>query len=163
MYSPVLLFALGGLVRCIRAPEPPALRWIAFSGLAVLLLYGWIATWWAGVVYGSRYGTDLLLFFGFWLALTPIPRRGRALWTALLCTALLWSLAVQEIGARAYPCGWNTDPVHVNFAPERLWSPRDTQIGRCLDKLLAERGDHRLPTVGRDSPSGRAGLPGALR
>ena len=145
VYSPILLFALAGLVRCLRAPDPPALRWISISGLCILLVYGWIATWWGGVAYGPRYGTDLLFFFGLWLALTPIPRRARSLWIAAACTALLWSLAVQEIGVRAYPCGWNTKPVHVNFALERLWDASDTQIGRCVEKLRrGKSGLHRV-------------------
>jgi hypothetical protein len=135
VYSPVLLFGLGGLWRCWRDVRHASLRWISYAGLVVFALYGWIATWWGGVAFGSRYGTDLLMFFALWLALAPVPRRARALWIGALSVALCWSLAVQEIGARAYPCGWDQKPVHVDVAPERVWSWRDTQIERCARRL----------------------------
>ena len=136
VFSPVLLFALPGLVRSLRADAPPTHRWISLSGLAIFGLYGFIATWWAGSVYGPRYMTDLLPFFAFWMARTPLPQRGRAVLGALFATAVLASAAVQSVGARAYPCGWNAFPAELDRAPERVWSWRDTQIRRCARRAL---------------------------
>jgi hypothetical protein len=131
VYSPVLLFALPGLAACLRRSAPPPARAISAAGLSILALYGFVATWWAGVVYGPRYPTDLLPFFALWLARTPLPRRGRALAGAAFAVALTWSVGVQALGAARYPCGWNTSPVHINRAPERAWDWGDTQIARC--------------------------------
>jgi hypothetical protein len=141
VFSPVLLFALPGLVRCLRADAPDARRWISVAGLATLFLYGFVRTWWAGSVYGPRYASDLLPFFALWLATSPLPSRAqplwaRALWTTGFALALGFSLAVQSIGARAYPCGWNAFPALVDDVPERVWSWRDTQIRRCLGRAL---------------------------
>jgi len=131
VYSPVLLFALPGLVHTLRASAPATERLMSLAGVLVFALYGFIATWWGGWVFGPRYMADVLPFFAFWLARTPLPRRARAPLALLFAVALAWSVAVYEIAVRAYPCGWNADPVSVDAAPERLWSPRDTELARC--------------------------------
>jgi hypothetical protein len=141
VFSPVLLFALPGLLRTLRGDAPSAQRLITLAGLATFFLYGFIRTWWAGSVYGPRYTADLLPFFAFWLALTPLPTRARPVWATLFAVAFLFSAAVQSVGARAYPCGWNAFPALIDDAPERVWSLRDSQIRRCLGRAikLAER------------------------
>jgi hypothetical protein len=47
---------------------------------------------------------------------------------AVSCVASVW---VQHLGATRFPCSWNKSPVHVDRAPERVWSWSDTQIARC--------------------------------
>lgn len=145
VFSPVLLFAIPGLFECLRRGAPRAERLLSLGGVSAFLLYGFFTTWWAGSVYGPRYMTDLLPFFALWLARTPLPRRGRAAWAALFAAALLWSAGVQEVGARAYPCGWNSFPVEVDRAPARVWGWRDTQIRRCALRAL-----HRAEAETRD-------------
>jgi hypothetical protein len=131
VYSPVLLFALPGLVRGLRGAAA-APRLMSVAGVGVFLLYGFVATWWGGWVYGPRYMTDLLPFFTLWLAQAPVPRVRRPLWGALAAAALAWSVWVQYLGATRYPCGWNSQPVSVDAEPDRAWSLRDTQIARCV-------------------------------
>jgi hypothetical protein len=140
IYSPILLFALPGLWCSFAATAPPPLRWISISAVLIFMLYGFIATWWGGWVFGPRYMADLLPFFGLWLALTPLPRRGRPLVAVLFVVALAWSVGVQQLGVAAYPCGWNESPKSVDQAPERLWDWRDTEIARCWAALSRRRG-----------------------
>jgi hypothetical protein len=136
VYSPVLLFAIPGLLHSLRAGQAPAARLISVAGILTFLLYGFIATWWGGRVFGPRYMTDLLPFFAFWLVSTPLPRRGRPFLAAAFALALSWSVGVQQLGALAYPCGeWDAKPRPIDKHPERLWSLRDTQIGRCAAEL----------------------------
>ena len=137
VYSPVLLFAFPGLLLGLRSRSSEPLQAITVAGLLVFALYGFIATWWAGWVFGPRYMNDLLPFFALWLAIAPPLRRGPA--RVAFVAALLWSLAAMEVGVRAYPCGWNARPANVDKAPERLWDPTDTELGRCLGKLLRNR------------------------
>jgi hypothetical protein len=139
VYSPVLLFALPGLARSLHRDIDLSLRLVTAAGLAIFLLHGFIATWWGGWVFGPRYMTDLLPFFAFWLALTPLPDRRRGLTAILFAGALLWSLGVQQLGAAVYPCGWNSTPVSVDQAPERSWEWRDTQIARCARRWAGRR------------------------
>ena len=135
VYSPVLLFALPGLARSLGGSAPAVERLMSVAGLTVFLLYGCIATWWGGWVYGPRYMTDLLPFIALWAARTPLPRRGRAAAAVAFTGALVWSLWVQELGVRSYPCGWDAYPINVDQAPMRLWSWHDTEIARCWATL----------------------------
>ena len=131
VYSPVLLFALPGVSATLGRSARPAERLITIAGLTMFVLYGFIATWWAGWGYGPRYMTDLLPFFALWLARTPLPRRGRPLAALTFVAAFAWSFGTHELGVRAYPCGWDAFPVSVDVAPERLWNVRDTEVARC--------------------------------
>ena len=135
VYSPVLLFALPGLARSLTASAPAAERRMTVAGIMIFLLYGFIATWWGGWVFGPRYMTDLLPFMALWLARTPLPRRGVAVTGALFAAALAWSLWVQELGVRSYPCGWDSFPTNIDHTPERLWRWQDTEIARCWAAL----------------------------
>jgi len=134
VYSPVLLFALPGLARSLRASAPPAERLMTVAGILVFGLYGFVATWWAGWGFGPRYMVDLLPFFALWLARAPLPTRPM-LATPVFIIALAWSVAVHELGVRAYPCGWDSYPVNVDQAPDRLWHWHDTEIARCRTAL----------------------------
>jgi hypothetical protein len=140
VFSPVLLFGLPGLVRCLRGGCGSVARLASASALASFGLYGFVATWWAGSVFGPRYMTDLLPFFALWLAVTPLTRKGAPVLGLLFAAALAWSLWVQYLGATAYPCGWNRTPVMLDAAPERVWSWWDSQIARCA-------GWHRLESA----------------
>jgi hypothetical protein len=140
VYSPVLLFGLPGLVRSLRASASPAERLITVAGLLVFVLYGFVATWWGGWLFGPRHMTDMLPFFALWLARTPLPARGRVPLGVLFAAAFCWSFAVFEVGVRAYPCGWDAHPVNVDQAPDRLWSLHDTELSRCWMMLSGRPG-----------------------
>jgi len=155
VYSPVLLFAIPGIFRpfstAIESPLGAPFRAITLSGLLVFLLYGFIATWWGGWVYGPRYMADLIPFFALWLALAPLPDRSRPVRATLFVGALAWSLAVQQIGVATYPCGWNDRPENIDFAPARLWDLRDTEIARCIEKLGKVRAGSALRAAAEPS------------
>jgi hypothetical protein len=136
IYSPVLLFALPGVVRAFGAESRGVLAMITLAGVATLAAHAFVATWWGGWVFGPRYMTDLLPFFALWLALAPLPRQRRALATAAFLVALLWSLGVQQLGALTYPCDWNATPIPIDRAPARLWDWRDSQLARCATRWL---------------------------
>jgi hypothetical protein len=135
VYSPVLLFALPGMVATLGASARRPERLITIAGLSMFVLYGFIATWWSGWGYGPRYMADLLPFFALWLARTPLPRRGRALAASAFVAAFAWSFGAHELGVRAYPCGWDAFPASIDVTPERLWTVRDTEIARCWGVL----------------------------
>lgn len=135
VYSPVLLFALPGLARSLAASAPAEERLMSVAGITMFVLYGFITTWWGGWVFGPRYMTDLLPFLALWLARTPLPRRGRGVAALLFAVTLAWSLWVQELGVRAYPCGWDSFPTNIDQTPARLWRWRDTEIERCWTAL----------------------------
>jgi hypothetical protein len=145
VYSPVLLFGLPGLAHSLRRESVSSLRLMSAAGLCTFIIYGFVATWWGGWVYGPRYMADILPFFGLWLMQTPLPNKWRSLWATLFSAAFVWSVWVQELGASTYPCGWNTSPVQINKAPHRLWDPQDTQISRCSLRRT-NHGDRKRET-----------------
>ncbi len=149
VYSPVLLFALPGLWRSLLASAPVPLRLMSMAGLATFLLYAFLATWWGGRVYGPRYLTDLMPFMALWLATTPLPSKRRSIWAGGFALALAWSIWVQFLGASTYPCGWNSEPTHIDVAHERLWDIRDTQIARCM----SVRNERRAAAAGQPAPT----------
>lgn len=135
VYSPVLLFALPGLVQTLRSASPRIERLISVSGLLVFYLYGFVATWWGGWLFGPRYMSDMLPFFALWLARTPVPARGRVPLAVAFAVALGWSVGVHELGVRAYPCGWDSSPISIDRSPHRLWQLQDTELSRCWTML----------------------------
>ena len=113
---------------------------MSVAGVLVFLLYGFVATWWGGWVFGPRYMTDMLPFFALWLARTPLPRAGASRSRSLFAAALGWSIWVYELGVRAYPVRLGRATRSPSTAaPSRLWSWRDTEIARCLAALRARR------------------------
>jgi hypothetical protein len=60
------------------------------------------------------------------------PGMGRSA-RRIAAVALAWGIFVQAIGALCYPNGaWNTTPIDVDRAHERLWDWRDQQIVRTM-------------------------------
>ncbi|EJW09839.1 hypothetical protein A33M_0934 [Rhodovulum sp. PH10] len=132
VFSPVLLFAIPGFVRAVRARQDRGLA-LAY-GLIVVL--HWIAVshfphWWAGHSYGPRLMSDILPFLVYFVAfalagLATLPRRSRRAAAACFGVLMLASVAVHLDGATRYAgWSWNVLPENVDAAPARLWDWRD--------------------------------------
>lgn len=136
VYSPVLVFAVAGMLLAASSRRRRFLYYLAAGCVASLLMLAKYSVWWGGHSYGPRLPTDflpaLVLFLG------PVAERfQRARLVGAAFGALLaLSVAVQAIGAFYYPSprdvDWNTSPTDVDFAHERLWDWQDTQIVRLL-------------------------------
>jgi len=130
VYAPYLLFAVAALVLAWRARGEVAarLRALGVAALATLLLYATYTEWWGGRVFGARFLDDLapVLF----AALAWGIGRGlldRALWRRLFWIGAGWSLLLFNAAALVYDQKWDTDPVNVNFHPEKLFDWSDPQ------------------------------------
>jgi hypothetical protein len=138
VYAPYLAFAIAALVLAWRVRGEVAARLRAFGlvGLATLLLYATYTEWWGGRVFGARFLDDLapVLF----AALAWGIGRGllaRALWRRLFWIGAGWSLLLFNAAAFVYDQKWDTEPVNVNFHPEKLldWSdPQWLAVVRAL-------------------------------
>ena len=105
IFSPVLLFALPGLVIPWYRRELFGLRAVGVCVLAIWGLYAIRSEWWAGWSYGYRYLNDasgpLVL-----LIVPAVPWLSRSISRLALFSVLLaWSVAVQFVGAYAYDAG----------------------------------------------------------
>lgn len=136
VYSPVLVFALAGLVLALGDRRQPLLRWLAAAAGGTLLMLGGFSVWWGGHSFGPRLPADILpLLALFLLPVWPWLGRRRLLRTVFV-GLLGVSIAVQALGAFYHPSpremDWNTSPRDVDEAHERLWEWKDSQIVRLL-------------------------------
>jgi hypothetical protein len=130
VYAPYYAFAVAALVLAWRArgEVPARLRALGLVTLATLVLYATYTEWWGGRVFGARFLDDLapVLF----AALAWGIGRGllaRALWRRLFWIGAGWSLLLFNAAALVYDQKWDTDPVNVNFHPEKLLDWSDPQ------------------------------------
>jgi hypothetical protein len=137
VYSPVLVLALVGAVLSLRGDRRRLFGYLA-GGFGVSLgILSSYAVWWGGLSFGPRLLTDflpLLVLFLVPVLQRPVARTSPARVVFALLFAL--SVAVQAVGAFYYPSprevDWNTTPRNIDFAPERLWDWRDTQVLRLI-------------------------------
>ncbi len=138
IYAPYLAFAVAALVLAWRRSGEVArrLRALSLVGLATLLLYATYAEWWGGRVFGPRFLDDQapLLFaaLAWGIGQGLLARR---LWRAVFAASAAWSLLLFQAAAFVYDQRWDTQPVSVNFAPERLFEWRDPQWLAVLGAL----------------------------
>ena len=130
VYAPYLLFAVAALAAAWRARGHVALRLRAFglAAIATLLLYATYTEWWGGRVFGARFLDDQVPVL--FAALAWGIGRGllaRHVWRALFWIGAAWSLLLFNAAALVYDQRWDTDPVNVNFHPEKLFDWGDPQ------------------------------------
>jgi hypothetical protein len=137
IYSPVVLVALAGAVHMWRAPASDAVLLARYSGLAavaIFLTYSKFIVWWGGHGYGPRYLTDAMPFLGLpfaagfaWLRQ---QRPGFRFARAAAAILLVYSVAIQAIGAFCWPSPWT-----LNDTPPyryRLWDWEESDIELCI-------------------------------
>ncbi len=122
-------------------------RYASLAIVAVVLMYAQFIAWWGGQGFGSRYLADVMPFvgvlfgmgyahasramgaaFGSWRE-PRSTRWSRRVFRPALATILVYSIAVQAVGAFCWPSRWTLDaPAHV----QGLWDWRDSQIIACI-------------------------------
>ncbi|MFP2897491.1 hypothetical protein [Corallococcus sp. 4LFB] len=138
IYSPFLVLAGVGFVlrwrRGALAPYEKAfalivfLHWVAISAFPI---------WWAGHSVGPRFFTDVLPYLVFFLAF-PVqlaldaPRQHRVLSGVLVVTAVFSILVHWRASITFDVHMWNSFPVNVDSAPERVWDWKDPQLLRAV-------------------------------
>ena len=103
------------------------------SLIPYLIILSKYSVWWGGHCFGPRYWTDVIPLFAILFAygLDWMLARSRVL-VAISAMTVIFSIAVQIIGAFCYPSSWNFQPRNVDLHHERLWDWRDTELSRSL-------------------------------
>jgi hypothetical protein len=103
------------------------------SLIPYLLILSKYSVWWGGHCFGPRYWTDAIPLFAILLAigLEGALARPRAL-ALISAITIVFSIAVQIVGAFCFPSTWNSRPANVDLNHNRLWDWRDTELSRCL-------------------------------
>ena len=130
LYVPVLIFVIWLLVRYRKTIETRRLLLISIAiVVAHLVMICGFDHWWGGFCYGPRLWASLVP----WFVLLAIPglkaARANRIETAVGLLLLVASVFVNARGATARETWiWNTVPVNVDVAPERLWNWRQPQM-----------------------------------
>jgi hypothetical protein len=130
-FSPVLLFALVGILRkrTWLAPQRPfALACLLVVLLQLLVVASW-PQWWGGASWGSRLLTETGPPLIFLIALGVPAIANRPVVKTFFWASAAISICIQAIGAYCYPNGgWDelTWPIHT----ARFWDLRDNPIYR---------------------------------
>ncbi|MDD9820175.1 MAG: hypothetical protein OXR07_04765 [Nitrospira sp.] len=143
VYSPFMVFGSVGTVMAWRDPRHYAPLIPLQAVLVQIVLAAMWFDWWGGYSYGPRPLVDV----GVFLTLLMIPILARVgpanCIRGIFVTLLLYSVAVQAIGAWAYnESGWNDKDGKNIDRPEhrsRLWAVGDSQIVHYATHLQAER------------------------
>ena len=110
------------------------------SLIPYLIILSKYSVWWGGHCFGPRYWTDVIPLFAILFAygLDWMLARSRVL-VAISAATVIFSIAVQLIGAFCYPSSWNLQPRNVDLHHERLWDWRDTELSRSLIETFKSR------------------------
>ena len=130
IYTPYLAFAVAALALAWRRRGEVArrVRGLGIAAAATLALYATYTEWWGGRVFGARFLDDLApvlfaaLAWGIGQGLL-----GRRWARFVFWIAAGWSLLLFNAAAFVYDQKWDTDPVNVNFHPEKLFDWGDPQ------------------------------------
>ncbi len=129
IYTPILLFSIGGMVRAWRTrwQRPLPLLWMA------LILGHWIGIslftefWWGGHAYGPRLFLDVVpLFVLFLIPMFQQWQFRRTLAAYSFAAALAFCVVIHgRASISPKPQQWNVIPSDVDQHPERVWDWRD--------------------------------------
>jgi hypothetical protein len=132
VYSPVLVFSIWGIWRCVRDHQYAFLRPAALATAVTVVLISKFHAWWGGWSYGYRLLVDTAPLLSMLMipVLTDLLNKGALRYVSAL--TLAWSIYVQVLGAFAYNINeWNSlgkRDIDLLANRERLWSVSDSQI-----------------------------------
>jgi hypothetical protein len=127
VYSPVLLFALLGLVRAWRTP---LYLWTFLAAATYVLFAANSPQWHGGESFGPRRITDALPLLAV-LLVPAVDAIWRTRWMWLYAALLAWSVFVQLLGTAAWEQGKWFDR-HDITEPGVWWKPLDNELVAML-------------------------------
>ena len=140
IYSPVILFAIWGMVRVWRRRRFRVLSPLTVVILLYLVMYAKYFDWHSGWSFGSRYMTDVFPMLALCGTAVAGRVRRRWAWALTFLLALGWSVAVQVIGSFAYDVdGWNNRQGYCVAVPTQVQLPTSSTVY----SVTSVQGDER--------------------
>ena len=154
-YSPVLLFGFAGMALAWREARYRPLIPLQAAALLLIVVAAKWWDWWGGAAWGYRSIVDTAPFLA--LSMIPVIERvvaGR-LASALFGAALLWSVAVQFVGAWSYNIlGWLAEQ-EAHGGPEaglRQWWTHSPIVWHAANFESQRAGKHGVMRQYVDNP-----------
>ncbi len=124
-----------------RLGRMPLIPWMLWGLVPYFVMLSCYSVWWGGFCYGPRYWSDVMPLFAILLACAMEWFATRFRVGVLIAAVLvLWSMALQALGAFYYPSSWNLAPRSVDLHHERLWDWGDCEVTRCLyEKVFVKK------------------------
>jgi hypothetical protein len=149
IYTPVLVFPVVGLVMWLVRRRGGVLACAALAAAVGVGTIAQFSVWWGGHSFGPRLLVDVLPALALGLVpVWPVIRR-RPFARGLFALTLAVSVLVEVVGAFHFPSpravDWDTSPQDVDFAHERLWDWRDSQLLRLVRNGPASMGFRPAP------------------
>lgn len=132
VYSPFIIFSFWGIYRSWKNGGNTIIKYFSIASLSVILLYSFSQAWWGGYTFGYRLLVDILPFLIIFLVFVWSDIFKRRYLKIIFTLLVIFSVFVQMVGAFCYPSSWNGHPVSIDFAPERVWDFKDSQLLRCI-------------------------------
>ncbi len=126
IYSPVLIFAIIGMILTWKKSGTLLLRYLSIGVIANILLYSKFFCWWAGYTYGPRLLADITPILCLFLIETKFLFTKTYLKIAFFVLAA-FSITAHAIGAYADHMRWNAD-FDINLHPKVGWYWKDNQL-----------------------------------
>jgi hypothetical protein len=126
IYSPILIFAIIGMILSWRKSGTLLLRYLSVGVVANVLLYSKFFCWWGGYTYGPRLLADITPILCLFLIETKSLFTKSIFKIAFLILAA-FSITAHAIGSYADHMRWNAD-VDINLHPEVGWYWTDNQL-----------------------------------
>jgi len=137
IFSPILLFSLYGIYIKIKEKT-----WNFFDTVCLgIIILHWISIssfnhWWGGFSFGPRFFTEMIPFFIYFLIpvikqISSMTKIKKIIFTTCFAILLTTSILIHGIGANIWStCLWNSTPINIDEAPERIWDWSDLQFLR---------------------------------
>jgi Dolichyl-phosphate-mannose-protein mannosyltransferase len=126
VYSPVLIFAIIGMILTWKKSGTLLLRYLSIGVIANILLYSKFFCWWGGYTYGPRLLADITPILCLFLIETKFLFTKSFFKIAFLILAA-FSITAHAIGSYADHMRWNLD-LEINEEPEAAWYWTDNQL-----------------------------------
>lgn len=153
IYSPVLVFAVWGMVLVWRAPELRVLRYLSLSPLPLLVVAAKWGMWWGGHSVGPRLLADLMPILCVYLYPPLQAASVRPVLRYMVVSLSAWSVGLHGLGAVS-DGSWNRYPLDVDRHRERLWSWTESPPVYDLTRLLERVAVSTAPdAVGLQRPT----------
>lgn len=138
IFVPFVLFSIVGMHKAIKDPNADLIfKLLPIHIVTYVIVLAMFPHWWGGHSYGPRLYTELMPTFAIYLywVIIDIQKEDKAYKPLIFIGIITYCVLVQSFAVidPSYSVhAWNSLPINVDLAPERIWDWSDMQIFRII-------------------------------